>query len=103
MTKPTNEEFIAAGLSQILKQQVDHTKAIENSASEIRGMKVQMERMNGKVSGLMSWKQEVEKAAAYSAGWAASNKRMFAVIGAIMAVVGGIGGFIAKVGLPVVT
>ena len=103
MTKPTTEEFIAAALNQILSQQVDHTKAIENGASEIRGMKVQMERMNGNVSDLMSWKHEVEKATAYAAGWAASNKRMFAITAAVITAVGAVGGVVVKVGLPVIT
>ena len=91
--------FIAAALKRIEDKQDTHTTAIAHSAGRIDALEKQVRKQNGSVRGLLTWKHEVENAAAYSAGWAANNKRTAAIVLGALGIIGTVGGLVAKVGL----
>lgn len=95
-----NDRYIAEALARILNKQDKHTEDFAKMGGRMDAMEKQIRKQNGKVRGLLTWKHEVENAAAYSAGWAASNKRIAALVLGILGIVGTIGGVIAKVGTP---
>lgn len=95
-----NEDLIVQLLTSLDGKVDTLTSVTATLSTRTDGLEKQVRKMNGKVRGLLAWKHEVENAAAYSAGWAANNKRMLALMVAAIGLIGTIGGVIAKAGMP---